>query len=84
MYAGVSRHGATAAGSNAAVNASKPYLVKVSGLATFPGSFVDSGRWHAEVEADLADSGLGYTCLHPYFSAISRRILRLSIRDGSI
>ena len=52
---------------NAAVNASKPYLVKVSGLATFPGSFVDSGRWHAEIEADLADSGLGYTCLHPYF-----------------
>lgn len=46
---------------------SDAYLVKVSGLATFPGSFVDSGRWHAETETYIADSGLRFTCLHPYF-----------------
>lgn len=55
---------------NAVVDAAKregSRVVKLSGLATFPGSFVDSGRWHAETEAYLADSGLPYTCLHPYF-----------------
>ena len=45
----------------------KPHIVKLSGLATFPGSFVDSGRWHAETETYLAASGLPYTCLQPYF-----------------
>ena len=49
-----------------AVN-SKAYLVKLSGLATFPGSFVDSGRWHAETEHYLATRGVPHTCLHPYF-----------------
>lgn len=44
-----------------------PKVVKVSGLATFADSFVDSGRWHALTEAYLQASGLPYTCLHPYF-----------------
>lgn len=43
------------------------YVVKLSGLATYPGSFVDSGRWHAETESHLASSGTPFTCLHPYF-----------------
>ena len=49
-----------------AVN-SNAYLVKLSGLATFPGSFVDSGRWHAVTEQYLATREVPYTCLHPYF-----------------
>ena len=56
---------------NAVIDAAKQagiaYIVKVSGLATFPGSYVDSGRWHSETEAYLADSGLRFTCLQPYF-----------------
>ncbi len=52
---------------DAAKDAGTPYVVKVSGLATFAGSFVDSGRWHAETEAYLQQSGLAFTCLHPYF-----------------
>ena len=42
------------------------YVVKLSGLATYPDSFVDSGRWHARSEAYLAASGAPFTCLHPY------------------
>ena len=44
-----------------------PYVVKLSGIATHPGSAVDSGAWHAETEAHLAASGLPFTCLHPNF-----------------
>jgi uncharacterized protein YbjT (DUF2867 family) len=43
------------------------YVVKLSGLATYAGSFVDSGRWHAETESHLVNSGTPFTCLHPYF-----------------
>ena len=42
------------------------YVVKLSGLATYPDSFVDSGLWHAQSEAYLAASGTAFTCLHPY------------------
>lgn len=52
---------------DAACQAGQPYVVKISGLATEPGSFVDSGRWHAETETYLQQSGLAFTCLHPYF-----------------
>jgi uncharacterized protein YbjT (DUF2867 family) len=45
----------------------RPAVVKLSGLATFPESYVDSGRWHAETERYLAGSGLPFACLHPYF-----------------
>ena len=43
------------------------YLVKVSGLATFPGSFVDSGRWHAETEAYIRSKEIASAFLHPFF-----------------
>ena len=46
---------------------SNAYLVKVSGLATFPGSFVDSGRWHAETEHYSSTKDISCTCLHPFF-----------------
>jgi uncharacterized protein YbjT (DUF2867 family) len=42
-------------------------VVKLSGLATFEDSFVDSGRWHAMSERHLKESGVPFTCLHPYF-----------------
>ncbi|XOV90115.1 MAG: NmrA family NAD(P)-binding protein [Pseudomonadota bacterium] len=69
-------------------------VVKLSGLATWPGSFVDSGRWHAETETYLAKSGLPYTCLHPYFfmqnlsfqlAEIRKTgILKSAVKTGSI
>ena len=43
------------------------YVVKLSGLATFAGSYVDSGAWHAETELAIQEAGLEYTFLHPYF-----------------
>ena len=43
------------------------YVVKLSGLATFSGSYVDSGAWHAETEVAIQEAGLEYTFLHPYF-----------------
>ena len=52
---------------DAAVKAEHPYIVKLSGLATYADSFVDSGRWHAQTEQYLRQSGLDFTCLHPYF-----------------
>lgn len=60
----VRRHNAVI---DAAARSANPYVVKISGLATYPGSFVDSGRWHAQTEQYLAGSGLPYTCLQPYF-----------------
>ncbi len=50
-----------------AATAAGAHVVKMSGLATFPGSYVDSGRWHAETESQIEASGLTYTFLHPYF-----------------
>ncbi len=44
-----------------------PLVVKLSGLATFPGSYVDSGRWHAETEAAIRAAELPHVFLHPYF-----------------
>lgn len=43
------------------------YIVKLSGLATFPGSFVDSGNWHSQAEEFIRQTGLNYTFLHPFF-----------------
>jgi len=50
-----------------AVAASRPLVVKLSGLATAPGSYVDSGRWHAETEAAIRQLKLPYVFLHPNF-----------------
>ncbi len=43
------------------------FVVKLSGLGTFDGSYVDSGAWHAETEAQIRKAGVGHTFLHPYF-----------------
>ncbi len=52
----------------AARRAGPVHVVKLSGLATAPGSPSRSGRWHAETEAQIRDAGLPWTFLHPpYF-----------------
>lgn len=51
----------------AAERAPEAKVVKISGLATRPDSFVDSGRWHAEIEAALRAHDLHTTCLRPNF-----------------
>ncbi len=44
------------------------HIVKLSGFATAVDSPVRSGRWHAETEAAIVDSGMAYTFLRPpYF-----------------
>ncbi len=43
------------------------HIVKLSGLATSLDSPVRSGRWHAETEAAIVDSGIAYTFLRPPF-----------------
>src|SRR5690349_20313670 len=40
------------------------HVVKLSGLATAPGSPSQSGRWHAETEAEIRATGLPWTFLH--------------------
>lgn len=70
------------------------YVVKLSGLATYPGSFVDSGLWHAQSEAYLATSGTSFTCLHPYCfmqnmdaqlpGIIKTGVLRSAVREAAI
>jgi len=42
-------------------------IVKLSGLATFPNSYVDSGRWHAQTESAISAAGLPHVFLHPLF-----------------
>jgi uncharacterized protein YbjT (DUF2867 family) len=51
----------------AAVTCGDVYIVKMSGLGTSLDSFVDSGRWHAEIEQEIIMSGLPYTFLRPLF-----------------
>ena len=49
----------------AARRAGPVHVVKLSGLGTAPGSPLQSGRWHAETEAQIRDTGLPWTFLHP-------------------
>jgi uncharacterized protein YbjT (DUF2867 family) len=51
----------------AAKRAGRVHVVKVSGLGTALDSPVRSGRWHAQIEQHLEDSGLPYTHLRPPF-----------------
>ncbi|MEM7019312.1 MAG: NmrA family NAD(P)-binding protein [Pseudomonadota bacterium] len=51
----------------AAAKAGEPYIVKISGLGTALDSYVDSGRWHAEIEEDIRNLELPFTFLRPYF-----------------
>ena len=43
------------------------HIVKISGLGTALDSHVQSGRWHAEIEAEIVQTGNPYTFLRPYF-----------------
>lgn len=44
-----------------------PHIVKVSGLGTRLDSFIDSGRWHAQIERGIRKLGLPATFLRPNF-----------------
>lgn len=78
----------------AAAKTGSPTIVKISGLATSLNSSVDSGRWHAETEADIQALGLPYTFLRPYFfmqnlgfsipSARRDGIIRSGVGDADI
>jgi NAD(P)H dehydrogenase (quinone) len=69
-------------------------IVKLSGLATFADSYVDSGRWHAETERAISLSGLPHVFLHPLFfmqnlaftvdQAMKTGIIRSAVGDASI
>jgi uncharacterized protein YbjT (DUF2867 family) len=52
---------------DAARRTGRVHIVKISGLGTALDSPVRSGRWHAQTEKDLADSGLPFTHLRPPF-----------------
>jgi uncharacterized protein YbjT (DUF2867 family) len=70
------------------------HVVKLSGLATAPGSRSQSGRWHAETEAEIRDAGLPWTFLHPpYFmqnvlraapAIAAHGVLTAAMRDGRV
>src|ERR687887_722965 len=52
---------------DAAKRAGRVHVVKISGLGTALDSPVRSGRWHAQTEMHLAESGLPFTHLRPPF-----------------
>jgi uncharacterized protein YbjT (DUF2867 family) len=78
----------------AALASSRPYIVKISGLATALDSYVDSGRWHAETEQQIKAGGLPYTFLRPLFfmqnlsfliaSATAEGLIRSGVGDAKI
>jgi uncharacterized protein YbjT (DUF2867 family) len=78
----------------AARRAGRVHVVKLSGLATAPGSPSQSGRWHAETEAQIRDTGLPWTFLHPpYFmqnllraapAVAAHGVLTAAMKDGRI
>lgn len=51
----------------AARQKSQPHIVKISGLGTRLDSFINSGRWHAEIERGILERGLLGTFLRPFF-----------------
>jgi uncharacterized protein YbjT (DUF2867 family) len=61
---------------DAATRAGRVHVVKISGLGTALDSPVRSGRWHAQTEKYLADSGLPFTHLRPPF--FMQNILRFA------
>lgn len=67
---------------DAAKRAGRVHVVKISGLGTALDSPVRSGRWHAQTEKHLEDSGLPFTHLRPPF--FMQNILRFAptIRAG--
>ena len=79
---------------HAAAAAGGPLVVKISGLATAPDSFVDSGRWHAGTERQIRELGLPFTFLRPCFlmqnlalqlpGARSEGVVRAGVGDARI
>ena len=61
---------------DAAKRAGRVHVVKISGLGTALDSPVRSGRWHAQTEKHLEDSGLPFTHLRPPF--FMQNILRFA------
>ena len=61
---------------DAAKRAGRVHVVKISGLGTGIDSSVRSGRWHAQTEKYLEDSGLPFTHLRPPF--FMQNILRFA------
>jgi uncharacterized protein YbjT (DUF2867 family) len=61
---------------DAAKRVGQVHVVKISGLGTALDSPVRSGRWHAQTEKYLEDSGLPYTHLRPLF--FMQNILRFA------
>jgi uncharacterized protein YbjT (DUF2867 family) len=61
---------------DAAKRAGRAHVVKISGLGTALDSSVRSGRWHAQTEKHLEDSGLPFTHLRPPF--FMQNILRFA------
>ena len=61
---------------DAAKRAGRAHVVKISGLGTALDSSVRSGRWHAQTEKHLEDSGLPFTNLRPPF--FMQNILRFA------
>jgi uncharacterized protein YbjT (DUF2867 family) len=61
---------------DAAERAGRVRVVKISGLGTALDSPVRSGRWHAQTEKHLEDSGLPFTHLRPPF--FMQNILRFA------
>lgn len=69
-------------------------IVKVSGLSTTLDSTVDSGRWHAETEAQIRDANIPHTFLHPNFfhqnlsfqwqQAAEKGVIRSAVADQPI
>lgn len=51
----------------AAKAAGVSHVVKMAALGTSPDSPIGLARWHAEVEANLEDSGMSWTFLHPHY-----------------
>ncbi len=78
----------------AAAAAGRPLIVKISGLGTALDSYVDSGRWHAEIEADIASLNLPFTFLRPHFfmqnlafqlpGARTDGVIRAAVEDARI
>lgn len=60
----------------AARQAGQVHIVKISGLGTALDSPVRSGRWHAQIERGIEDSGLPFTHLRPPF--FMQNILRFA------
>jgi uncharacterized protein YbjT (DUF2867 family) len=61
---------------DAAKRAGRVHVVKISGLGTALDSSVRSGRWHAQTEKHVEDSGLPFTHLRPPF--FMQNILRFA------